>query len=179
MIVFLESPWPILLIGVIVEAVLGLMLLKTQQGRLLLAMIAVAGIVAGGLVVERLVVTEREEVEQTLYDAVAAVKRGNVDGLLGCISPSATMARGQARFVMQRYEVEDAWIRELEITVNRLTSPPSAKAKFMAIGKGRDRQNAFPYKAFGDRVTVDLRREGDRWLVVGYDAEEYSPSRRR
>ncbi len=178
MINFVESPWPILLIGIGIEAVLGLMLWTTQRGNLLLAMLAVAGVMVGGLVVERLVVTEREAAEQTLEAAVAAVRGNSIEQLLHCISASAKETREQARFVMSRFEVSDAWIRELEISVNRLTSPPTAKAKFLAVGQGRDRAGVFPYRAFGDHVVVNLRWEGDRWLITGYDAKEYSPSRR-
>ena len=62
MVIFLESPWPILLIGIAVEAVLAVMLLRTGQGRLLWAMLGMAAVVLLGLAVERLVVTDREAV---------------------------------------------------------------------------------------------------------------------
>ncbi len=79
---------------------------------------------------------------------------------------------------MGRFEVEDAHIHDLEITINRLTSPPTAKAKFLAVGKGRDRKNEFPYQGFARRVVVELRREGGRWLVTDFDVEDFDPPRR-
>ena len=60
--------------------------------------------------------------------------------------------------------------------MNRLTSPWTAQARFLAMGKGRDRKNEFPYelRAAGE---VKFRREGDRWLVAGYEVENFDPSR--
>ena len=171
MIIFLESPWPILLIGIAVEAVLAVMLLRTGQGRLLWAMLGVGAVVLVGLVVERLVVTDREAVENTLDACVAAVKANDINRLSECISPTAPQVRAEARFVLGRVEVQKAAITDLEITINRLTSPPTAKAKFRAIGAGRDRKGEFPYQGFAEFITVELRLEGDRWLVSGYQPE--------
>jgi len=173
--IFLESPWPWLVLGIAVEAVLAVALLRTQRGYLLWAMLGTAAFVALGLLVERLVVTEREEVEMTLDAGVAAAKANNLGRLLNCISPKATKARYYAGLVLGRFEVEDARIRDLEITINRLTSPPTAKAKFLAVGKGRDRKNEFPYENYMRTVVVELRREGDRWLVADFDVEDFHP----
>ena len=171
MVIFLESPWPILLIGIAVEAVLAVMLLRTGQGRMLWAMLGVAAVVLVGLAVERLVVTDREAVENTLDACVAAVKANDINRLLECISPAAPQVRAEARFVLDRFEVQKAALTDLEITINRLTNPPTAKAKFRAIGAGRDRKGEFPYQGFAEIVTVELRLEGDRWLVSGYQPE--------
>lgn len=178
MAIFLESPWPLLLIGTVLEAVLALFLLRTGQGKYLAAILGVGAVLLGGLAVERFVVTDRERVEHTLDAAVAAVKANDIQRLLDCLSPSAQNTREEARWLLGRVEVTDAWIRELEITVNRLTSPPTAKARFLAVGTGRDRRNEFPYRTFAQKVEVKLRREGDRWLATGYDVEDFSPPQR-
>ena len=73
--------------------------------------------------------------------------------------------------MLDRFEVQKAAIADLEITINRLTNPPTAKAKFRAIGTGRDRKGEFPYQGFAEFITVELRLEGDRWLVSGYQPE--------
>ena len=61
-----------------------------------------------GLLVERLVVTERKAVMQTLDAGVAAAKANDLNRLLDCISPQATETRNYARLVLGRVEVEDA-----------------------------------------------------------------------
>jgi hypothetical protein len=172
MAIFVESPWPILFIGIAIEAVLAFLLLRTGLGKYLIAMIGVALLVAAGLIVERLVVTDRERVEQTLDTAVAAVRRNDLQGALACITPSDHKARTFTTWVFGRVEFQEAYITGLEITVNRLTSPPSAEAKFLAIGRGRDRNGEFPYQGFKRRVTLQMRLEGERWLVTGYNFED-------
>ena len=64
-------------------------------------------------------------------------------------------------------QVEDAHIHDLEITINRLTSPPTAKARFLAIGKGRDRKNEFPYHELSRRVVVNCGgKAADGWSAT-------------
>jgi hypothetical protein len=66
---------------------------------------------------------------------------------------------------------EDAYIRRLEINVNRLSSPPTAEAKFQAFGRARDRRGEFPYQGFSRNVSLELRRENGGWLVTDYEIE--------
>jgi hypothetical protein len=171
--IFLESPWPWFILGIAVEAVLAVALLRTQRGYLLWVMLGVGAFVLLGLLVERLVITDRKLVMRTLDAGVAAAKANNLDRLLDCISPTAKNPRDYARLVLSRAEVEDAHIHDLEITINRLTSPPTATARFLAVGKGRDRKGEFPNQPFAERVVVELRREGGRWLVADFEVEDY------
>ena len=169
--ILLESPWPILLIGIASEAVLAVMLLRTGRGYLLWAMIGMAVVVLVGLVVERLVVTEQEAIENTLDAAVDAAAANDLDRLLDCISPTAEHTRADARWMLDRVEVHSAYIHKLKIRINHLTSPPTAKVRFQAIGQGTDRKGEFPYQSYSRAVTVELRLEDGRWLVTGYDVE--------
>lgn len=171
--IFLESPWPILLIGIAVEAVLAIMLLRSGQGRILWAMIGAGALILGGLGIERLVVTERELVEQTLDTAVSAVRTNNLNALLACISPTAPKTQGDARMVLGLAEFSRAKISEVEITINRLTSPPSAKATFLAAGEARDRRTGDWAGSFARRVTVELRKENGRWMLCDYRDEDF------
>jgi hypothetical protein len=173
--IFIESPWPFLLIGIVLEAVLGVLLLQTGRGKLLWAMIGVGVFTLLGLVAERLIVTDRELVEATLDKAARAVENGDTDKLIECISDSKSdeWIRDKARKAMADYKVDSVWIRNLEITVNNLTSPPTAKAKFTAVGQGQDRKGVIPYRAYSEPVVVELKKKGDRWLVTGLSGENY------
>ena len=172
MIALLESPWPILVIGIGVEAVLAVILLRTGRGWALWAMLGVGLLTFMGLGLERLVLTDREAVEDTLDACAAAVEANDLDRLLQYISPTAPKTQNDARFVLGEVEVRKARINNLEITVNRLTSPPTAKAKFRARGTGRDRKGEYPYQGYATKVVVNLRREGDRWRVADYTIED-------
>jgi len=173
MVIFVESPWPILFIGIAIEAVLAFLLLQTGRGKFLIAMIGVAALVGVGLIVEHFVITDRKAVTQTLDAAVAAVKKNDINGVLDCISPSAQEARDKSRWLLGLVDVQEGHISDLEIKVNRLTSPPSADAKFLAVGRGKDRKGEWPYQGFAQRVTLTLRLEGGRWLVTGYDLKDF------
>jgi len=168
MAIFFESPWPILFIGIVVEAVLAFLLLRTGRGKFLIAMIGVAAFVVVGLVVERLVVTDRKAIMQTLDAAVAAVTKNDLNGVLDCISPSAQEPRDFARWALDCVEIQEGHINDLEITLNRLTSPPTAEAKFLAVGRGKDRVGEFPLQSVAQRVVLQLQLQGDRWLVTSY-----------
>jgi hypothetical protein len=173
-----ESPWPVLFIGIVVEAALALALLKTGRGKLLGVMIGVGALTLLGLAVERLVVTDREAVSDTLDAAAAAVEANDLERLLSYISPTAQRPQADSRFVLGRFEVSKARVRDLTVTINRLTSPPTAKARFIAFGQGRDRQGVFPYQAYSQQVIVELQLEGDRWLVTDYSVEDILPPRK-
>jgi hypothetical protein len=175
-----ESPWTILLTGIIIEAVLGLLLLQTGRGKILVAMIVVGAVTLAGLVVERLIITDRKAVEMTLDKAVAAVEAGNIDRLLECISPSAKETREDARWNLKNYKVNSVWIRNLDIKINNLTSPPTAVAKFTVIGNGDDANHEALHNTIPPLdLTVDFQKENGRWVVAGYAGDpKYLPHRR-
>jgi hypothetical protein len=169
---FFENPWRLLLIGVAVEAVLVFLLFQTGRGKILWAIIAVAILTAAALIVERLVVTDREAVEMTLDAAVAAVEADNEKQLLACIAPSAKSPQEDARWVLKNIKVEEAHLSGLEVTVNRATRPPTAEAKFSAFGFASLKNGLVSQEGYKRHVTVRLRQQGDRWLVEDYTIED-------
>lgn len=175
--IFVESPWFWMLSGLAVEAALAIALLRSQRGYLIWVMLGVAVLTLGGLGLERLVVTEREAVAMTLDAGAAAAEANDVNRLLDCISPQAQKPRNFARWVLSQATIQEARVRDLEIKINRLTSPPTASARFLAVGRGRDRGGQIPYEVFARRVTVTLRLEGGRWLATDFTIEDFGPQR--
>jgi hypothetical protein len=172
MAIFLESPWPILSIGVVVELVLAIILWRTGLGRVLWMMLGVLAVVAAGWLLQWLVVTDREAIDSLLHDCAAAVEANDVGRVISHISPSATQVRADAREALERAEVTMAKITSLEIAVDRQAKPRIAKATFTAIGKGRDRKGEFPIATRGCQVIVSLRYENGRWLVIDYTLKD-------
>ena len=167
----LESPWPILLFGIAVEAILAIVLLRTGRGMLLFIMAGAALATLAGLGVERLVVTERERVMQTIDGIAAAVQANDLDAALGFISPSAKDTQDQARRVHDYVEVSHLRVRNLEVGINRLTSPPTAKAAFnvMVTGRGKRQYAEFGEQTHAVKVTLQLRLESGRWLITSHE----------
>ena len=172
----LEDPTPIIFLGIVVEAVLGVILLRTGRGVLLLAMGGVLAFVLAGVALEWIVVTEFERVEATLDGAAAALEANDPERIFSYISPSATRSRARANEAVSRFEVTKVRIRNLRIKVNKLTSPPSAKATFDGFVWLNDRRGELLHHTYAGRLTVEFRLEGDRWLITGHT--ENAPDRR-
>jgi hypothetical protein len=173
MIIFLESPWPILLIGIPAEIVLAILLWRTGQGKMLWAMLGTAAVVVLGLLIEWLVVTDREAITDAIYDGAAAIEANDQNRLLMHVSPGVPDLRADVRWVLDRFEFTMVRVVELgAIDVKRSTNPPTAQAKLRAMGTGRDRKGEVPYQGFDEVVTVEFRLEGNRWLAFAVKPEK-------
>ncbi len=169
--IFLDSPWPILFVGIAFEAALAIALVRTGRGVLLWPMVVTAVLVLLGLAIERFVVTDRKAIRNTLDEAATAVEANNLNRVLDCVSPSAVHLRRQARSAIGRFEVEAVRLSYLDIHINRLTAAPTARVTLRVYGKGRDRWAQFPYENFVQPLVVELRLERGHWLVTGCDED--------
>lgn len=168
----LETPLPIIIFGVIAEAILGAALVSTRRGVLLAAMGVVLLIVLAGLGLEYWVVTDRERVEATLDGVVAALESNDVNEVLQYVAPDAVFTRARAHLAMAMIEITDAKIHSLQITINELTSPPTAEANFNGVIYYNDRTGVNPYQYYSSPFGVELRKEGDRWLITNHVEQE-------
>ena len=164
----LENPMPIIFAGIAVEAVLGVILVKTGRGVLLLAMIGVLVLVLGGVALEALVVTDRERVEAALDGGAAAFVDGDVDRVLTFVAPDATGTQAAVRQVLRRVDIDAIKITDLTINLVRTTSPPTARASMVCIVSGREKSGTFAPTTRPVRVEIQLRQQGERWLVIGH-----------
>lgn len=170
---FLESPLPILLVGIVAEAILGAILVSTRRGAVLWIMLAVLVLTGIGLLVERLVETENERITATLDGAAAALESNDLNRVTAFLSPVANQSRSRAAQVLGMVEFRSVALRGLQIEeVNRLTSPPTVKARFTVVLGFRDRTGSIPYEHYVVGLVVGLRKEGDRWLVTDHIEED-------
>ncbi len=165
----LEEPWPILLVGVALEAILVVMWVQSRHLAMLVAMAGVLLLTVVMLAVEHFVVTPVEEVQGVIYATVAALEANDSQAVLARISPGATRVRAVVERRMPRIEITKARILgRLKIVINELTIPPSARASFQGMINGRAGADRHNITYFG-RFTITLRREGDRWLISDYE----------
>jgi hypothetical protein len=164
--IFLESPWPIISIGIVVELVLGIVLWCTGRGRVLWMMLGVLGFALLGFLLQWLVVTDREAINNLLHDCAAAAKANDVERILAHVSPEAVELRTDIRQVLERAEVTLVWISDLQLKVDRRANPPVANARFKVIAQGNDRKGQYPYKSHLCKPSVDFRLQDDRWIIV-------------
>ncbi|MBX7072583.1 MAG: hypothetical protein K1X71_05505 [Pirellulales bacterium] len=166
-----ENPTWMLVLAVVTEAVLAVAFVRTGRGIVLTLMAGVAVLALAGLAMERYVVTDREQVEAALDDVAAGLVANDLTAVLARIAPEASQLRAVAETNMPRVKFTEAKIRDLTVTINRFTSPPSAEARFRGIISANDTKGQFPYDHFMQRFTVKLRSEGDEWLLTDYEAK--------
>ncbi len=169
MITLLETPIPIILFGIVALAVLGLMLLRTGRGVLLWVMIGVAVLVAAGVGLERIVVTEREKIEDVLEAAVAAIAANDEQAVLVHVDPGNGKTRTLVRDAFRMVKFTDAKITQLEISFTEMASPPRATARLAGRVSFEESSGMDPYGTHPIRFKIDLCRRGDIWLIDGHE----------
>ncbi len=174
----LESPWPALTLGVVCELILAIVLVRSGRAVVLVAMAVVLAVTLGMLALERMVVTQTEEIENALHAAEAALETNDPTAVLALFTETSPR-RSQVESALKRFHVRDAHIgRDLEIAPNALTNPPSARAFFTGRVEGADARGEVPYEQMLQKFTVTLHHEGDRWLIYDFTMEEPFSRRR-
>ena len=141
-----------------------------------------AGLVtlAVGAVLVYLVPTDRKEIKRTIYELADAVERNDVDGVLNLIEAPALKTQTKAKFHMALAKISRARVGQLKIkSVNRFTSPPTARVAFNGGVSGRvSVLSSYPAADFSIVVyfeDVELGKCDDgRWRVTDNCSFRYS-----
>jgi len=169
---FTEDPKLLIAAGVLIEALLAVALVKSGRAVLIAVMVGVFAIVLAGVVVERMIVTPREEVETTLYTAARQVEHNDVEGVLSHVDPAAADFRAAVRSWLPQIRVHDVAIRSLRIAVNQRKNPPTARADFVGRVHGDFNETGFDQTTVLRQFSVEFRKQGQRWLMTGYQDRE-------
>ena len=172
----LEDPIPVIVFGIIAVAVLGIALLRTGRGVLIVAIVGVLVLTAAGIGLEWLVVTEIERVEATLNGTAAALEANlpadDPNGVLRYVSnvPQANHTQSEARRALRYATFEKITIRNLRIVINDKTSPPTAEAFFMAFVTAKVKSGTFGGmgRAHPINFHLELRRESGEWKICDH-----------
>ncbi|HTU24113.1 MAG TPA: hypothetical protein VMF30_01870 [Pirellulales bacterium] len=166
-----EGPWPILITALVVEAILVIGLLRTGRVNLLWA-IGGSGLVFAALfVLERLIVTESEQVSDTLHGVAAAVTDNDLPAVLEYISPDAADVRQLASNSLRSIHVQQAKIgSDLAITIHERAANPTAQANFTGRIQARGNHGeSLGHDTYVGRFRVGLIKRDDRWLVSTFE----------
>jgi len=173
---FLESPWPFLIVGLVLETLLAVALFSTGRGKLLWAMGGVGLVILMGVFIEEKTVTDTKRVRQTLDNAVRGLVANRADLVKACIvsGEDGNAARNETDWALRMAEFREISIHNLEVRFNTHTNPPTAETTFMVFVRGRARGGE--YTDMGEisrpvNMKVKLRKESGRWLV--YDQPEH------
>lgn len=173
MTVLLETPVPILVLGVLAAAVLGWLYITLGRKEYLAGLAGVVAVVLVAVVVERLVVTEREQIEAVLDAGASAVQANDIPRVESLLSAGGL---AKVRPTIRRYaaliEFEQVHIRNIQIEINDLVDPPTAYVTLDATAHFRHRLEGFPYRSYSGSVHLELVKEPEGWRVEDYKGPE-------
>lgn len=169
-----ESPILMIVIGLTTAALLGGLWLQTGKRVLLVVMLGVLGLTAAGIILERSIETDREQIDKTLHRIARDVERNDRAAVLKHVHSRATQIRQAAATETAMYRFERVTIKSnLEITVAADTEPKTATATFNVVvvgsGGGLGKHSRVPRF-----VTLDLEQEDGQWRVLSYAHEDAS-----
>ncbi len=165
----LEDPTLALSAAIVIEVVLSIALVRTGRGAIAIAMLVVFLAALGVLALEWFVITDREQVYARLESLADAALDGDADAVVGHIAPESPSIRDEARRIMERFEIVELRIASPEIEVAGPADARSATANFVLHVTSRDRRAEYPSRPTLGRLRVMFRRDGERWLVTGYE----------
>jgi hypothetical protein len=171
--IFLDSLWPYVTIGILLEGALALSLFVTRRGVLLYAMIGVLLAVAAGVLFERWVITERKRVMMTIDEGVEGLKSNSEARMDALVFPTAQQIREHIHAGLGMVRVTDVSLHNIEIEIKDHTSPPTAKVQFDAVIYFEGRKPILGPDRWAGHLVLHLQRSPDRWLFV--DPVEGSP----
>ncbi len=167
-----ENPLPILFGGVLIFAVLFAIWTQQKKRRWVLAMVATVLAVVAGVVLERLIVTDAEEVASTIRRIAEDMESNDVPAVLAHISSSSPDVRSHAESVLKRADVQTVSVkRNLKVAVVNSGARKTAIAKFNAVARLQDKSGTFGNQNVPRFMTLYLIKEGNAWRVTNYDSD--------
>jgi len=166
----LEDPLPIWAGGAVAATVAGLIFVSRRS---LAAMVGLAGVVLLTLLlvlVERLVVTDSEQVQASVAQIIGAVEANDLPGLRACIDPAAAKILADVDTIMPLVKLKDAGATSVRIEVDHSAQPLRATAQFRGRLDGVHLRSGQRFFYF-DEVITQWVRQGDRWLLQDYTAQ--------
>ena len=157
-------------LGIITSVILGFAWLQTGRRQFAVALAVVIVLTVLVVVIERNVVTDREEVDAVLRQAAREVQQNDLRGLLPLIHAQAPEIRAQAEAEFPKYAFKSVDInRNLKITVNPSAQPGEAIAKFNVVVIGSHRDGSVEQWKAPRYVTVTFRKQGNDWRIFAYE----------
>jgi hypothetical protein len=168
-VIFEEPVLPVVL-GIITAIILGFAWLQTGRKQFIYGLVAVIAMIIALVVVERMVVTDREAIDSLLRQGAKAVERNDLPGVLRLVHSQAPDIRAQAEAEFPKYRFERVSIKNnLKITIDQSKTPTEAEATFNVVVVGSDREGTIEHQQVPRYVIINLRKDGDAWRIYSYE----------
>ena len=168
-----ENPIPIVLIGAFSLAILIGGWLKTGSKSLVVAMVVVVALTLALVLVEHLIVTDREQVDLTLREIAALVERNDIDAALKHVHSGGQRIRDAASGELRNYTFAKVSITSTpEIKLLPARNPTQAVAEFNIVAVVSESTGTFTGVRAARFVSVTFRKEDGQWRVWEYNHDE-------
>ena len=167
---FAENVWPLIWLLALGELVLLIAMVGTGRGKLMVWMVVVAALAVVLVIVEWLLVTDRERVEGIVDQMARAVRNEEIDGLIRHLAPRCHFGdldregiRRLAASALRDIEIEKVTLSDRKTHV--FPQRKQATAEFLAVVRGRQSNVDFPPYASRWIFTFHQDPAGE-WQVV-------------
>ena len=167
-----ESPLSIAVLGFLLVAGLGMSWILSGRKELLYALVAAGLLVAGLLVAERMITTDREAIEAKLNEIAKDVESNSVARVAKHIAASAPELKSKAQAELPNYQFTEMRVTAVhQVEVNSAADPRTAVVEFNVIGTGTFRVGSDSLTDSIPRwVRLQMVKEKDgEWRVADYE----------
>ena len=159
----------IILIGVVLSVALLFAAYRLQSRLALGGVVVVVIATIVGVILDEMIVTEKEKIRSAIYALAEVVGRNDVEGAVGMVSPTATQCIDDIRSEMPQYAFQYCLVRRIEpFEIQEVGGQQEATVEFRVLVDVRA-----PQIGYGGRVLrvveLNLRKEGEQWLFYDYD----------
>jgi hypothetical protein len=168
-----EQPLVIVVIGMALLLALGAAWTATGRKELLAAIVVALLLMVGGLVIERVVVTDREAIRETLLQIARDVQSNNIRSVTRHVYSGAPELKKKVEAELPNYRFTECRVTRIHTTdVNARVVPRSAIVEFNVIASGSFREAGIEISdtSIPRWVRLHMMREKDgRWAVQSYE----------
>jgi len=136
----------------------------------LFALIGVVVLTLLLVLVERMVVTEREQVEATLQQLMVGIESNDMPAVLALLDLAATKMRGDIENLIPQANIEDTGATAVRVEVDADAEPLRATSRFRGRVDGIHRSSGMRLFFF-DEVEISWVKRGDAWLAEAYTVQ--------
>jgi len=166
-----DSPIYIVLIGIVLGVFVGVGWTASGRKELLFALGAVVALTVIMLIVERVVITDREAIQATLAEIARDVQANDLQRVVGHIAKGHTSLVQKAQNEMPNYEFTECRVTKIHKTdIDASAEPRSAIVEFNVYVDGKFGRGGFEMTGPAVRwIQLQMIREEDgKWRVVDY-----------
>ena len=170
-----DQPLAIVVIGVLTLVALGAAWAVTGRRELVQALVVVFLLMVAGLVVERLVVTDREAIEATLLQIARDVQSNKMNAVVAHVYSGAPELKKKAESELPNYRFTECRVTKIHtIEVDAKAQPRKAVAEFNVMASGSFKTDLGELTDTVPRwVRLHMVRDKDgRWNVQDYEHDD-------